>query len=640
MCGISALVDRRGHPVDRALVERMNERVLHRGPDDGGIFEGPSFALGHRRLSILDLSAAGHQPMQLTGRAVVSYNGEIYNYLELRSELSRLGYQFHTTTDTEVLLAAYDQWGEQCVRRFNGMWAFVLWDRARATLFCSRDRFGIKPLHYVELGQLFAIGSEIKQFLDLPGFTPSADPVSAYRFLNDGAVGFDEREFFEGVRSLRGGHNLRFDLSTGRFSIERWYDPATATASHGRSFEEACEEFRLLFSDAVRLRLRSDVSVGVCLSGGIDSSSIAAVAQRVADPGADIRSVSCLWDDPSCDESWFIDEVVRSCSLHAISARPNMDDLLAKGTLDLITYHQDQPVLGASQFAEYSVFQAARQHGLVVMLDGQGADEYLAGYAWSFPPFVRTLLLSGQWGLASREVRKRASLRGIALHAALRSLWGSLVSGPLSSALRSTQVRPRLGDWAGPLLHELHGQEVVVHDRFHGASTVREQSLRELVDTSMPQQLHSEDRNSMLHSVESRLPFMDYRLVELCLSMPDAYKLRDGATKAVVREALRGILPEAIRNRHDKVGFPAPEESWVRRNTALVRAELLAAAEQFPALVAPEAAKGFDRFVRGDLAYDPVYFRILALSRWGRVTERSRDARTAGEARRTWSGLG
>jgi asparagine synthase (glutamine-hydrolysing) len=623
MCGISAVIDRRGHPIDRRLVTDMNARVLHRGPDDEGIFEGPNFSLGHRRLSILDLSHAGHQPMGFRDRSVVTYNGEIYNYLELRTDLAKQGYEFSTTTDTEVLLAAYDYWGEDCLRRFNGMWAFVLWDRKRQVLFCSRDRFGVKPLHYVELGPLFAIGSEIKQFLALPGFSPVPDPISAYRFLVDGAIGVDDREFVSGVRSLRGGHNLRFDLASGRHTIQRWYDLDATTRPCRLSFDDASDRFRELLFDAVGIRLRSDVSVGVCLSGGVDSSSIASIAKRVTSSSSEIRSVSCVWDDPACDESRFIDEVVRANCLDAVISRPDMDDLLNGGALDRLVYHQDQPVLSASQFAEYAVFGAARAHGLVVMLDGQGADEYLAGYGWFFAPFIRSLLLSGKWGAALNEVGRRSALRGSPLHAGIRSLWNTLVSARLRDAVRGPQSGRELGGWAGPLLDELHGDPSARVARYHGANSMRELSLREILDTSMPQQLHSEDRNSMLHSIESRLPFMDYRLVEFGLSLPDDFKIRDGATKAVVRHGLRGILPDAIRNRHDKVGFPAPDEVWMRRNSSIVRKELSSAIDRFPQFVRPALLDRFDRMLIQGTPYDDTFFRVVALNRWARVFELS-----------------
>lgn len=623
MCGISALIDRKGRPLDRELVVAMNARVVHRGPDDGGIFYTSHFALGHRRLSILDLSHAGRQPMEFHERSVVTYNGELYNYLELRAELVREGYEFRTTTDTEVLLAAYDHWGEDCVRRFNGMWAFVLWDRRRHVLFCSRDRFGVKPLHYVELGELFAIGSEVKQFLGLPGFVATPDPTCVYRFLTaDTAAGVDAQEFVSGVRSLRGGHNLRFDLRTNTFAIERWYDLAATRPDDRWTFRDAADRFRELFFDAVRLRLRSDVKVGVCLSGGVDSSSIAAVASRLAKVPSDVRSVSCVWDDVACDESHFIEAVVRECGFDPVYSRPDMDDLLSSGTLDHLVYHHDQPIWSASQFSEYAVFAAAKEHGLVVMLDGQGADEYLAGYSWFFPPFIRSLLVSGKWLEALSEVRGRSALRGTPFQAGVRSLWNALVSAPLRGAVRGALPKEPLADWAGSRLVDLHGDPSAGAFRYHGAGSLRELSLREVLDTSIPQQLQSEDRNSMLHSIESRLPFLDYRLVEFGLSLPDDFKLRAGATKAIVREGLQGILPDAIRGRHDKLGFPAPEEAWIRKHARDVRGELDAAVQRFPEYLRPALLTKFDRVMARQASYDGVFFRVVSLNRWADVYTR------------------
>ncbi len=617
MCGISVLVDSKCRSVDPAIVAAMNARVIHRGPDDEGVFVGQSFALGHRRLSILDLSAAGHQPMAFRDRTVVTYNGEIYNYVELRAELTQLGYEFHTTTDTEVLLAAYDCWGEECVRRFNGMWAFVLFDRRRNILFCSRDRFGVKPLHYVEIGDLFAIASEVKQFLAVPGFVPKADPVSVYRFLIESRISIDERGFFDGVRELRGGHNLRYDLARGRFDVVRWYDLGAVRPDASMSFEEASERFRELFFQAVRLRLRSDVSVGSCLSGGVDSSSIVSVARAVTGlPGA-LSTVFCGWDDPSCDESRHQEVVTRATGFASVVTRPKIEELLTRGSLDRIIYHQDQPIPSTSHFAEFAVFEAARAHGLVVMLDGQGADEYLAGYGEFFAPFIEGQLRRGHFATAIREMRRRSELRGSPLPKLLRSLLVTMALEPLRAHVPRRSALNGAAAWAGSSLAELARH--VAREAKPTPRTLRELSLAEMCDTSIPYQLHSEDRNSMLHSIESRLPFLDYRVVELGFSLPDEFKIRDGATKAIVREGLRGVLPDAIRTRHDKVGFPAPEEGWIRSNAKTVRLELAAATEAFPLFLKAPLLSEFDAMINGPRAYDPMFFRVVALRRWAEV---------------------
>jgi asparagine synthase (glutamine-hydrolysing) len=620
MCGISVLVDRKGRAIDPGIVAAMNQRVVHRGPDDEGVFVGEGFGLGHRRLSILDLSSAGHQPMAFQDRSVVTYNGEIYNYVELREELVRLGYVFRSTTDTEVLLAAYDCWGRDCVRRFNGMWSFVLWDRRERLLFCSRDRFGVKPMHYVQLPGYFAVASEVKQFLAVPGFEPRLDEIAAYRFLVEGQLSIDERGFFAGVRELRGGHTLIYELATGEHRVERWYELEATPPEAALDFETAAERFKALFFDAVRLRLRSDVAVGSCLSGGVDSSSIVTAVRAMGGPASALETVSAAWDDLRCDESRHFEQVTAATGFASIVTRPRMDELLTEGALDRIIYHQDQPILGASHFAEYGVFRAAREHDLVVMLDGQGADEYLAGYTNFFPAFIRGQLCRSRWWPALREIRQRSRLRGAPVHAIVWSLLASGIGAPLRQRLHgSGMMRRRIEPWLGRALLRVASEPDAAVPRHWRAGSIRELSITQLLSSSVPYQLHSEDRNSMLHSIESRLPFLDYRLVEFGLSLPDEFKLRDGATKAVVREGLRGVLPEAIRTRHDKVGFAAPEQPFIIRHAPRIRRELESAVAGFPRLFQPALLTGFDAMVTGTEPYSSLYFRALAFRRWAEL---------------------
>lgn len=617
MCGISVLVDRKGRPIDPQIVREMNRRVIHRGPDDEGVFLNDAFALGHRRLSILDLSASGHQPMPYGDALVVTYNGEIYNYVELRAELSALGYSFTSSSDTEVLLAAYACWGEDCVRRFNGMWAFALFDRRRNVLFCSRDRFGVKPLHYVELPEFFAIASEVKQFLAVPGFTPRVDEISAYRFLVQGQLSIDARGFFAGVNELRGGHNLIYDLARGRYSVRRWYDLASASSLCPLPFGEAAQRFKELFFDAVKLRLRSDVAVGSCLSGGVDSSSIVSAVRSLTGSTDALRTVSAAWDDPSCDETRYFDAVTRKTGFATVVTRPNVDDLLARGALDRMLYHQDQPILSASHFAEYGVFEAARAHRLVVMLDGQGADEYLAGYSDFFPAFLRARVSRAQLWTAVHEARARGRLRGLPASTALRALLGAVVSDPRRGLLPAR--RAGAPNWVGPRLAKLARDPAIGVPEQEQAGSIRELSIAQLVSTSVPYQLHSEDRNSMLHSIESRLPFLDYRLVEFGVSLPDEYKIREGATKAIVRAALRDVLPAEIVERHDKVGFAAPEQPFMRNNAPSLRGELGAACAAFPDLLRDRLVSRFDAMVARREPYSSLYFRVMAFWRWAQL---------------------
>jgi len=613
MCGISVLVHRDGGVVDRDVLEAMNDRVAHRGPDDAGLYFHSCVGLGHRRLAIIDLSPAGHQPMTWRERHTITFNGEIYNYVELRTELSACGYSFDTTSDTEVLLAAYDHWGDECVSHFIGMWAFAIHDAPRKRIFASRDRFGVKPMVYARVGPLFALGSEVKQLIGLPGFERRLDRTSAYRFLAYGELNATERTFFEGVTEVRGGHNLIYDLESHEFRVERWYDLASVKVDPTIEWVEAKRRFREVFLDAVRLRLRSDVEVGACLSGGLDSSAIVVAARHIASESFRMRTISCCWTDPRYDETAYAKDVERSTSFPAVFIYPELRSFLTDGTLDRILWHQDQPIPSASHFSEYKVFEAAAQHNLKVMLDGQGGDESLAGYPEFFVAFLYGQFQNGRVGHAWGEFLKRGQLRGESVSQGLAGLARTVLLPRVSNAKRRALGHASGPSWLTPDFRSA-APEHGTAERVDLASLSR----RQILQTSIPYQVHSEDRNSMVHSIESRLPFLDYRVVELMLQLPDTFKIRDGETKAVMRGALEDLLPTSIRHRHHKLGFSAPEEELMRADGALVRDELERGADTWNRMFTRLLLDNFDSWKRGDRSYDPSLFRALSFFRWAK----------------------
>ena len=388
MCGIAGIVSLGGTAPDPEALRGMVRAVAHRGPDgEGFAFRGP-VALGHRRLAIVDLSDAGLQPMQSAdGTLSITFNGEIYNYVELRDELRELGHAFRTASDTEVLLAAYRQWGPRCVDRLNGMWAFAIHDAGTGTVFCSRDRFGVKPFYYARLPGSVAFGSEIRQLLPLlPAVRADRDVVRDFLFM-----GIDEpveRSFFEGVRKLPGGHSMTIDLASGEVRVRREYRIADRGELANLAPQQAADVYGACLEDSVRLRLRSDVPVGTCLSGGLDSSSVAALA---AGPyrerrGERFRAITAISEEAANDETPFARAVAEWSSLEWITVRPTYEDFAS--TLADVVRTQEEPFGGPSICMQWFVMREARRNGIPVMLDGQGGDETLLGYRRYFAAFM------------------------------------------------------------------------------------------------------------------------------------------------------------------------------------------------------------------------------------------------------------
>jgi len=667
VCGLAGLVlaNGGGNP---AAIREMTSIVRHRGPDDEGIvhFVGlgldpivlggedtpvdvyasstpyaptPSampaqlrnsrVSLGHRRLSIIDASASGHQPMCTSDRRYwIVFNGEIYNYIELREDLRKQGYCFESQSDTEVILAAFQAWGTQCLDRFNGMFAMLLFDRSEGKLLAARDRFGIKPLYYwvSPLGEL-AFASEIKQFTVLPGWAAEINGQRAYDYLAWGLTDHTHETLFSGVFQVRPGTLLEVNVSEspagqsrsapGRpLPTSQWYTltPRPFTGS----FEDAAEQFRDIFTQAVCLRLRSDVPVGSCLSGGIDSSSIVCTMERLLAAGGDNgaqRTFSACADVERYDERRFIDEVVRATRVEARYVYPSLQDLFA--VLDRISWHQDEPFGSTSIFAQWCVFRLAAESGVTVMLDGQGSDEQLAGYHSFFAPRLTGLLKRREFAQLDAELRAVKQLHGIRGPAALKLIMSMLLPRAIRPLARRVASRtpvsptwlnaPRLG--AAP--EDPYARRGAITD------SVEALSHAQLTSTNLQMLLHWEDRNSMAHSIEARLPFLDFNLVEFALGLPEEYKLALGMTKRVLREAMRGVLPESIRQRTDKLGFVTPEEVWLReREPRAFESLLKGAISNSAGVLNASLLTKFERIVSGDEPFSFVVWRAISFASW------------------------
>ncbi|WP_207000516.1 asparagine synthase (glutamine-hydrolyzing) [Trinickia mobilis] len=627
MCGIAGLV---GATLDvrRAFITKMMDRIAHRGPDGEGVYCDEMVALGHRRLSIVDLSAAGHQPMEFAERYVITYNGEIYNHIELRAELEREGYRFVSHSDTEVILAAYDFWGRECLERFNGMWAFALYDRRDRTLFLARDRFGVKPLYYWRRADgMFAFGSEIKQFVDLPGWSARVNGQRAYDYLNWGVTDHTHETLFDGVYQVLPGHYALLDLaqaareSNGSATSERmialtqWY--RLSAAPFDGDFAHASDRLRGLLEDSVRLRLRADVPVGSCLSGGLDSSSIVCLMKRQLErDGAAYQqhTFSACSTIGKYDESRHIDTVVAETGVLSHRTYPALEDLFS--ALSAITWHQDEPFGSTSIFAQWNVFGLAREQGIKVMLDGQGADEQLAGYHSFFAPRFASLFRSTRWLELIREVRAAGPHHGYNGIFAAKQIGKSILPRSVRDLARRTSgaihnvpswlSMDRLGAVPGNPFGDGRAHE-----------SVRAMSIEQLVRSNLPMLLHWEDRNSMAHGVEARLPFLDYRFVEFALGLPDEYKLSRGVTKRVMREAMQGILPESVRMRMDKMGFVTPEEVWLREQAPdQFRRAMETAIDVSGGIITSAARSLLESMIAGQTPFSFTAWRLVSFGDW------------------------
>lgn len=561
MCGIAGILRFDGAPPDRAALTRMGEAIVHRGPDDAGLELLGPLGLVHRRLSIIDLSPLGRQPMSYRGRYWLSYNGEIYNYLELRRDLEALGHAFRSRTDSEVLLAAYAQWGEDAFVRMNGMWAVALWDAEERKLVLSRDRLGVKPLVYARGPQRILFGSEAKALLAAEPGLAELDLDTVAQFLERPGHVFQRSTFYQRMERLEPATTLVV-YDNGRSTVQRYWRYLPAARPAPISLDAAAERVRETLADAVKLRFRSDVPVGTCLSGGLDSSSIVALAKSQL--GQAPRTYSVVYDDPELAEGNYVDLMIQSLGLEGRVTRPDGGDL-AEVMIEA-TYYQDQPTAAPGIYSQWQVMRLAAPE-VRVLLDGQGGDELFAGYYSFYLEHARGLLdrgLRGQLGafaalLKSQKPMKEASGLDPLGHLA-RSAWNKLDrrargsgQAPRPMTLASEELA-RLGDrerdnWVTPKLH---------------ADALTNAQWDMLVRTTVPGLLHYEDADSMAFSIEARVPFLDYRLVELAFDLPAEVKIDGAVTKQVLRRAMDGILPEPVRQRSDKKGFPTPFSRWIR----------------------------------------------------------------------------
>lgn len=665
MCGICGIFDP-GRRLD--AIGAMNQIQRHRGPDDEGYLfvdsasgrcwaaggddtmDGPErphhesrdvrdfdLALGSRRLAILDLSPAGWMPMSFDGdRLWITYNGEVYNHRELKDTLRSLGHRFRTGTDTEVILAAYAEWGEQCVRRFNGMWAFALWDARRRRLFCARDHFGIKPFYYHWDGELFVFASEIKALLQHPLVPRIPDEHSIFDYLVLGLSDHDDRTFFEGVVPLQAGWWLTLDVPERLLTTRRYWEarvnPEVAWEPLERERRRTYADFAGLLEDAVRLRLRSDVPLGSCLSGGLDSSSIVVLANRLllneqVIParlvGDHQKTFTARNREEEIDEYAYSRLVVQQTGADEHVVFPEGEALWQD--LDALAWHMDQPFGSTSPYQQWSLMRLARQGGVTVLLDGQGGDELLAGYHSYLPVYVRQIAQCRGFVSALRAGCQVSRNGGApAFDSLYRDFAARLPWRAQQTLLALRPVRPGPGASGSAVTdRQLTPEFVSRHrDRLWRPPVADGDGLagvlyRDVISGNLPMLLRYEDRNSMAFSLETRLPFLDPRLVEFVFSLPLEYRIHDGWTKWILRRSLSETLPAQVCWRRSKLGFPTPERRWLAQGSPQIRRVLEhARGSQLATFVRRDALARAAEQPDGEIASTPGIWRLFGLGLW------------------------
>ncbi|MBI4947159.1 MAG: asparagine synthase (glutamine-hydrolyzing) [Bacteroidetes bacterium] len=551
MCGIAGIYKFNSTSVTQYELKKMTDVITHRGPDGEGHWVNSvgNVGFGHRRLSIIDLSENAKQPMHYAnGRYTITYNGEIYNYVELKEELVRKGYDFKSNSDTEVLLALYHLKKENCLSDLDGMFAFAIWDEHEKTLFCARDRFGEKPFHYYHDEARFVFGSEIKQFWETD-IEKRVDQEKLLQYAQTGIIDDPKNitaTYFKNIKQLDSAHYLLID-SNKQLTVKQYWDINLNVPKFKGTIDQAAEKFLQLFTESIRLRLRSDVPVGSSLSGGLDSSSIVLLIDALKGKELKQHTFSARFKDFAKDEGVHIEAVVKACkNLEVHYTWPDKEYF--EKVFDKVTYYQDEPYGSASMVAQYAVMELAKQNNVTVLLDGQGADEQLGGYFFFYHTYLHQLFYSNS-SLYDSE------------YAAYTKLHQQ--STPYCSVTDSETLRMKFGRYRRRILKGEMPYKNQLNINFKNSTT----------QTGLKELLRYGDRNSMAHSVEVRLPFLSHKLVEFIFSLPEEFKLHQGWTKFVLRKAMDGILPKSICWRVDKIGYEPPQKNWIQSEKFSVEIE-------------------------------------------------------------------
>lgn len=586
MCGIAGQYCFKGQP-DKDLINNMSKILIHRGPDANGTYFNNTIGLAHRRLSIIDLTKQANQPMYNENHSIVIvYNGELYNYMKLKSLLVQSGHEFRTNSDTEVILHAYEEWGINCLTQFNGMWAFALWDERKQVLFCARDRFGIKPFYYTYNDNSILFASEIKALLAHPNVGTRPDEMRINSFLSSGILDNTDNTMFKSIYQLEPSHG--FVINNNNIKFFKYCDLEINSNIKSIIPDDVVATNTInLLKRSVKSHLMSDVPVGTCLSGGVDSTAIARIINEIHHMQ---NTFSATFSDERFSEKKYIDIALEHTTISPFFVEPKPNNLLKD--LDHLIYSQDEPFGSLSIYAQYCVMQLA-QGKVKVLLDGQGSDELLAGYLAYQKNYIWELIRRKYFMLAAKE------------------LGGSLGKHFDFYKYAITQVRERnkrkkliTTYW---IMNRYKGH---FNDMLHN----------EIFKTNLPSLLHFEDRNSMAFSIEARVPYLDTEFTNYIASLPYNQKIRDGVTKIALRNALKGIIPEQIRMRMDKMGFVTPEESWMKYELKDYILDIMYSTsfKNRGYWDSDKVIEDYQKFLNGESTYSPEIWRIICTELWFR----------------------
>ena len=607
MCGIAGIID------PESTSENINHQLLkmlaktnHRGPDFTGHWVDKHTGLGHNRLKIIDLSDHANQPFEYKN-CLITFNGEVYNYIEIRDILKKNGFAFETQSDTEVIIAAYIYWGKECVNHFVGMWAFAIWDKEKNELFCSRDRFGIKPFYFIHHGNKFFFSSEYKPLKTLPIFDNKLNLNQVNRGIELGWACYKDETYFEQIKSLESSHNLIF--KNGKISTFKYWD-LNSEKRQNLNFNQTKDEFYSLFENSIKIHSRSDVSIGACLSGGLDSSAITSMFCN-QNPNTKLNTFTIYYEgEQNVDERPFVYDVLKKYgNIEAKYFTPNNDDINIG--YEKATYHADIPLLGSSYISQYFLMNLAAKNNIKVLLDGQGSDEYLLGYLHSFNRMIGQSLnqfqiIGALKTLLSHKKQHELTLKD-SLTVLLKGIYSSLNTEQDVYSHEFKKLSKYLND------SNLKSLPLSIENKF--SNKIDNFSYHMLFTTSLPSLLYFEDRNSMAHSIESRVPFLDHRLVEFVFSLPNSFKINDQAqTKYILRKSLNNILPETIANRKDKKGFVTPGEVlWLN---GPLKNLLEIDYNHFHWLNKSLLKEEIENYKKGDFSNSKFVWRIASLNYW------------------------
>jgi len=552
MCGISGIINLNSGEVDQNQLKIMNDQVAHRGPDGEGFYVDSNIGFGHRRLSIIDLTAQGNQPMHYMDNLTITYNGEIYNYIEIKEKLSDEGYIFNSKTDTEVVLAAYDYWGEECVQYFNGMWSFAVYDKKSKKVFMSRDRFGIKPFYYKKTPSQFLFGSEIKQLLNNDKNKGNESVILDYLIL-----GYEEHtsdSFFDGVNKLPAGHNMIYRNKYNTFQTKPYYTLDENDLDPLHSIEDAVNEYKSTFLSSIELRLRSDVKVGSSLSGGLDSSSIVTLASKEyflqTKQNFNAYHINHIENQKKSELS-FVIELNDTLPLNLCVINVNDQDIIDK--IDRVIKVQEEPFGGPSVILQNILMEKVKEENCPVLLDGQGGDETLLGYERYYVEIFWSLSLLSKFSFFFEVIRK-SKLNTL-------TFVKYIIYFKIKWIRKQRVIRQNKGLYNDKTIASFKKS---LNNKIKVFSSVFELQKNELFSLQLPHLLKYEDKNAMSYSIETRVPFVDHRNVETALSIDSELKIKNGWSKYILRKIMDKIMPDSLVWRKDKIGFELDEDHFFK----------------------------------------------------------------------------